>query len=304
MHPGPQDLVVEWMGRSVFSRDGLARGLPSRLFEPKFSDHDRRTAFSVLMCLAPLCESCGTRKVKPKGIFTENDLKVKPIRRWNKRCEHCFSPCPDLSEEQVSAIVGTVLGDFSLDLAHGKARNLRLRGNHCAEQEQWIRHKAEFLDCLCPKITPIINRGYGAGKPAFFFCSKSVPSLKKAYDLVYVDGEKRITKAALEAIGEIGLAWWIADDGTSSGGGSLLICTNCFCKSDVELACDHFSKKYGPCSPKKSGRDEWLVQFEAAARSSVYDILREHTPKSMQYKLEGCRKSRAIRNKRGFRHRS
>lgn len=304
MHPGPQDLVVEWMGRSVFSIDGLARGLPSRMVAGKFTDKDRQSAFSVLNSIAPFCGSCGIRKVSPKGIFSPDDLKTKPIRPWNKRCEHCFSPRPDLTQAQISAIVGTVLGDFSLDLAHGRAKNYRLRGNHCAEQEQWIRHKAKFLDCLCPKITPITNRGYGAGKPAFFFCSKSVPALEAAFNIIYVDGQKRITEEALNRIDEIGLAWWIADDGTAGGGGTLEICTDCFPKSDVENACIFLGRKYGACQPKQHAAGGWRIHIGADARSAMYDAVRVHTPESMLYKLAACRTSRAVRAKRSLRHRS
>jgi hypothetical protein len=112
-----------------------------------------------------------------------------------------------LSEEQVSLILGSLLGDGAMRC---KA-NALIEFNHSAEQRTYVDWKFQQLQTLV-STPPKLRNGNG-GRVAYRFTTRSLPELTPYYKAWYVQGRKVVPQLILTPLT---MAVWFMDDGSKS----------------------------------------------------------------------------------------
>jgi len=187
---------------------------------------------------------------------------------------------PLFNKDQVSALVGTLLGDSSISktgkfvCAHGKT------------QSDYAEHKCELFNSNLrikkknEKITYWID-GLTNEHTRFF------------RQEMYPNGTKEI-KNILPFVDEISLAYWYMDDG-SRRGNSLVLCTDSFTYEEHQLIVDYFKIKFNikseistifnvnPVTKKKTKAHRIYIRSENS--NQFFDIISPYVIESMRYKL-------------------
>lgn len=138
-----------------------------------------------------------------------------------------------LSNEQEQFILGSLLGDLSIDLS-GQMKNAKLCLVHSVKQEELFMKKVEILGefmgnyKLYSQYDNRTNKTYQMWRGN----SKSHKIFNDIYNLLYSNKVKIITQEYLEKINSpIALAFWFMDDGTERG----TIATHCFSEDENKL---------------------------------------------------------------------
>lgn len=112
-----------------------------------------------------------------------------------------------LSEEQVSLIIGSLLGDGAMRC---KA-NALIEFNHSAEQRAYVDWKFQRLITLVS--TPPKLRSGNGGRVAYRFTTRSLPEFTPYYRTWYPQGRKVVPQLTLTPLT---MAVWFMDDGCRS----------------------------------------------------------------------------------------
>lgn len=112
-----------------------------------------------------------------------------------------------LSEEQVSLIIGSLLGDGAMRC---KA-NALIEFNHSAAQRLYVDWKFQQLQTLVS--TPPKLRSGNGGRVAYRFTTRSLPELTPFYRTWYPLGRKVVPQLTLTPLT---MAVWFMDDGCKS----------------------------------------------------------------------------------------
>ena len=238
---------------------------------------------------APFCKcGCG-KKVKPKYFSFKLFIKYRGVTKYRQYLYgHDKFPLywdMELSKYEKQAIYGTLLGDSCLSMSTSKSINPRLSCNHSIKQKLWAEHKASKMQVLSPKLSYVVNRGYG--KELVRLQTSCHPSLKKIYSIVYVNGRKKISEKWLDSIGDVGLAWWICDDG-SGGRNYIRLHTEGFSKQEVEIIFLWMQRKFEAISMLKSKGKYYFINIRKEALRKILLKIKKHIPECMQYKLRNC----------------
>lgn len=112
-----------------------------------------------------------------------------------------------LSKELIEVLLGTVMGDSSLNF---RGISTRLVTEHSVKQSEYVYHLAEIFKCLEPSVNLTKqNTKY----PAISLRTKSYPNLTEFYKSFYKDGKKVIPFELFDNFTERSLAYLIMDDG-------------------------------------------------------------------------------------------
>ena len=112
-----------------------------------------------------------------------------------------------LSEEQVSLIIGSLLGDGAMRC---KA-NALIEFNHSAGQRAYVDWKYQLLQTLV-STPPKLRKGNG-DRVAYRFTTRSLPELTPYYKTWYAHGRKVVPQLVLTPLA---LAVWFMDEGCKS----------------------------------------------------------------------------------------
>jgi hypothetical protein len=143
-----------------------------------------------------------------------------------------------LTSDEEQLILGSLMGDASLDFAHKRASAPRLSMNHGSKQHAYVSFKAQELARLGATVRILKNGGYGA-----FNARLSTPTLeclKPIHELMYTP-KKVITKTLLDKLTYRAWAFWWMDDGSlskTSISGTLSTCS--FSEEDHKLLKSYF----------------------------------------------------------------
>ena len=197
-----------------------------------------------------------------------------------------------MSEEQVNAIMGSLLGDGCLRKCSDRAKGLRW--NHGEKQMEYLQWKYRALSEFArrePYTEP--NPGYGSTWAILEL--RSLGILHSLHTLLYPNGAQRktVTMAYLSEITHpIALAWWFMDDGTRQAGYNTgKICTNGFSQEENELLADWLLYRWGvTCSAQKvkqtNGNDAWHLILPVEGYISLMRLIAPFVPECMAYKTE------------------
>jgi hypothetical protein len=185
----------------------------------------------------------------------------KPRKRKNRNCSHVLSPY------QKEALIGLTLGDISVEKQTPNS-NVRLRFDKSKDKHSdylyFLFDIFKFFTLTGPKSTnrkPDVRTGKTYN--SLVFRTRSLPCFNYLRDLFYPNGVKIIPACGLnisELLTPIALAFWIMDDGScSTHNGVLILCTDSYTSSEVDLLIKVVEDKYGIKSNKALIRpNQWL----------------------------------------------
>jgi hypothetical protein len=210
---------------------------------------------------------------------------MKPRKRTNRNCTHA------LTQYQKEALIGLTLGDLSIEKSTPNS-NVRLR----FDQSKNLRYDYIYFlydifkdfTLTGPKSTnrkPDIRTGkiYNS----LIFKTRMLPCFKYLRDLFYVNGVKTVPLNIGELLTPIGLAFWIMDDGSYSlANGNLILCTDSYTSSEVDLLMKVLKDNFGIYSNKALIRsNQWRIIIPKTLLPKVTDLTLDYMHSSMLYKL-------------------
>ncbi|BAU15110.1 hypothetical protein LEP3755_56670 [Leptolyngbya sp. NIES-3755] len=235
---------------------------------------------------------------KGKGIKTiQSYWKQHPYFEkhglWETRTQSHIAASGHLSSEVLGLIYGTLLGDAAITYPNPHSRYPRLSWTHGETQKDWLRHKAEKLPLLRPKLKEVANGGYG--KISHRCNTICHPELVDVFQIVKSSGtQKRVSEEWLHRITPEGLAWWYMDDGSLSlspqGSSQIQIHTEGFSEPENQLLAEWLTQLGYPTQCKSylraatGTRYYYLWMGAATSRKWVTDLQQFSCP-AMEYKF-------------------
>lgn len=203
-----------------------------------------------------------------------------------------------MSEEQINAIMGSLLGDASLRKSSDHTQSIRW--NHGQVQEDYVIHKYEVLQEFATR-PPFVTENPGYGDFWVVLTLKALPIFHSLYTLMRPEGSERKT-VTVEYLNEIthpiALAWWFMDDGSRGkdrNGGA--ISTNSFSEEEVNLLCQWLTVRWGieakPCMVKHSstGNLSHIILLPRNGYITLANLISPFVPECMQYKVKVVEKT-------------
>jgi len=120
----------------------------------------------------------------------------------------------ELAEEQRQLILGSLMGDMSIQYPNSRSRYPRITVRQSSAQAGYVEWKYSVLKSLVGS-PPRLEKNGGWGSEIVSFNTRSLPCLIPIYNLVKVGKETKFTDAWLSEIDSpIALAAWYLDDGS------------------------------------------------------------------------------------------
>lgn len=207
-----------------------------------------------------------------RGYLRSNDLRI------NKGTP--------LSDFQKAVLVGTLLGDSTLRLAHGTI-NPKLSCMHGIKQKEYCEYKTEIFATIGAKCTyhkrNTVDKRTGIFYEDATLNAPANPQLLEFYHTFYKNDKKRIPISIIQKyFTEASLAFLFMDDGYKTKFG-YSIATNCFKKSDIERFRKFLKSKYGlDCSFQPSNN---LLYIKAKSKERFKTLVSPYMCKCVEYKL-------------------
>jgi len=192
----------------------------------------------------------------------------------------------ELTEEELSIVIGTLLGDSTIRYVHSKCKYPNLSYTHCKQQVEWATWKANKLSRLCSSFkcyqkfcifTQTIDDVY-------CFTGKNLKCLTKLRETFYVNNKKILPIDFLkEHMTELSIYCLMMDDGhydktTNSFG----ISTHCFDKENLVEFCQLLKDKFNLNFSIKKDNSLYLKH---ESNNKMFEILQKYnTCSSMNYK--------------------
>jgi superfamily II DNA or RNA helicase len=180
-----------------------------------------------------------------------------------------------LSEEGRQVILGSSLGDGSIQFGNPKSVGARFVTTHCKEQKEYLNYKYSFLDKLSVPSTPIKSGYTGRQEPR-----NSTRSSPEIAAIGKMPKEKRVSM-----LDWLGLAMWYFDDGSyGRKSGSIATCAATDVVMDALVA--RF-KKLGvkATAHKKRDKRNRLVYITTAGMRIFAEKIARFCPPCLRYKL-------------------
>jgi len=211
-----------------------------------------------------------------------------------------------LSDYSKSIILGSILGDGCLKIYKGY-KNARLSIRHSIIQQDYlmwqINQLTEISGALSealtnPKSLQIQSASGYSKHNKLLYQSKALPELTQLYDLTYKNNKLKIKRSWLNNMTSLSLAIWWLDDGSLIGRKKKgVICTDGFDIKSVNILSNYLYKVWGienrvACIKRLNqrypqGYKEYpRIWIGTIAMRKLIEIIKEHVPESMKYKIE------------------
>lgn len=188
-------------------------------------------------------------------------------------------------------LIGLILGDLSC--VKNRA-NARFRFKQSTIHEDYLRLLYSIFYLFCgsgPKINhakphPKTGKVYSSIE----FTTYRLPCLTELYNLFYINNVKVIPRNIADLLTPIGLAYWIADDGSwNAPGRYVVLCTDSFTLGEVELLITALNTKFlFNCYKVKNGNKkgtQYRIVIPAVSVPRLRELIADDMPCMMKYKL-------------------
>jgi len=113
-----------------------------------------------------------------------------------------------------------------------------------------------------------------------------LPCFNYLWNLFYIDKVKTVPLNIGELLTEVGLAFWIMDDGGLNSNGTLNLHTDSYTLSEVNLLIDVLNHNFNISSRKSLKRPgQWIIVIPKKEVPKVATFTLRHLHLSMYYKL-------------------
>ena len=193
----------------------------------------------------------------------------------------------NLTNEQKSLIVGTLLGDGCLEK---RKKNPRLRIDHAEQQKEYVFWKYGILQDAATREPHILHekdRRSGKTFTRWYFSTKTMPELDFYHQLFYRGKKKIISEELAEHLtNPLSLAVWLMDDGYKRNDcDALRLSTDCFSFEEQVILQNCLDKNFGISSKIHRKGKAWNLYIPQTEMERVRILLHRHIIPSMSYKL-------------------
>lgn len=223
-------------------------------------------------------------------FFGVKEITIKSYRTRGKnagkftRNDYFSEKDLELSNEQEQFILGSLLGDLSIDLTE-QMKNAKLCLVHSVKQEELFMKKVEILGEFMGNYKLYSQYDNRTDKiyQTWRGNSKAHKLFNEVYNLLYPNKIKTITQEYLDKINHpIALAYWFMDDGSECG----TIATNCFSLEEVELLINWLKTKWNIISTKQKNKENYVLHISQKSRLDFERLIFPYIVPSMYYKLK------------------
>ena len=218
-------------------------------------------------------------------------LNIKTISRRKKLSDRESKKLlVELTDVQKDILVGTLLGDASLEL-YGRSINARLRF------DQTFPNHASYLMNLYSNFYNLA----GAGPKVYIrkpdvrtnkvysslqFKTLAYPCLNYFYNLFYKDKKKIIPSNISDWLTARALAYWICDDGSLNSYNQTILCTLAYSYEDLIKLSEALSLNFKLRTRlTKFKSDQWGIVIPVKQEVYLRDIVLPYMHYSMLYKI-------------------
>lgn len=235
----------------------------------------------------------GSNRVASRVIENEKsayngEVPLKETQEsWDNTVGSCANSYMELTERQRAIIVGSLLGDGTIE---SRWATPRLRFGHGIRQKEYLFWKYEELKNLVnrpPRLMHVWHRGMGKTYESWHFSTRSFPALKEFYGHFYESGRKRVPELIQNLlIHPLSLAVWLMDDGYKrSDCNAIRLNTDAFSDSDQYRLVDTVAKNFGvQARIHKKGRYRNLY-IPVRSTKHFIDLAGPYVISNMQYKI-------------------
>ena len=250
----------------------------------RYLKRNKKQTYRVLAGNRVLYPTADHKLYTPNGKKRLSELKIGDLVLVRK---------PEITPNQQQLVLGSLLGDASLQLVESKRKSqqvnkgvrARIRFIHGPKQYGYICWKYQLMQPHA-KTQPQLKPAAGFTKTAAKFSTSC-----DFYDVVssvVVGNQKAPNKDWLDKINNFGLAVWFMDDGSTSNGMARFNSQG-FDKEQNQLLADWLLYKWGlkcrvvPTS--KRGKKLYFLQLGRASTKILAGLIAKYIPPSMRYKL-------------------
>lgn len=188
----------------------------------------------------------------------------------------------ELTEEQRSVLIGTVLGDGGLRY---RGNNCRLHIKHSLKQLSLVNYKWRIFEPIISMKVRCFGQKVGVKNYSFAeFVTLTHPIFTHYYQLFYKNNKKVVTDEVANSIDPLALAVWIMDDGSAEYAG-LSIQTHSFSKAEVSLLIDAIKKNIGIQASKRINKGKYIIYFPFRTLSELKRKLGKYILPEFEYKF-------------------
>ena len=195
-----------------------------------------------------------------------------------------------LTDYHKQALIGLTLGDVSLEKATSNS-NVRLRFDQSISiHSEYIYFLYELFKVYTLSPPKSTNRkpDKRTGKiyNSLIFKTRMLPCFNYLWDLFYIDKVKTIPSNIGDLLTEVGLAFWIMDDGGLGSNGTLNLHTDSYTLTEVNLLIEVLKRNFDintRISIKRPG--QWIIVIPKKEVSKVAEFTIGHMHPSMLYKI-------------------
>lgn len=197
-----------------------------------------------------------------------------------------------MSELQINAVMGSLLGDATFGTASGVGAPIRW--NHSSKQMEYVQYKYQTLQEFATR-QPFIKPNPGYGEYWAILTLKSLGVFRSLHVMMHPNGsrQKSILWGYLTSITHpIALAWWFMDDGwREKGCNRANIATNGFTQEEVELLSNWLKGVWRiPAWPRQvkhssTGKMGWILYLPVEGYVRLCGLAAPYVPECMKYKL-------------------
>lgn len=219
-------------------------------------------------------------QVSPTTIhkYTTNYLKIIPNTKRNQN----FKDCVYLTQDQKEILLGSLLGDMSMEKRY---QNSRFSISHGGKQEKYFDHKCQIFSNFI-KSKSKKDRYDTRTQKSYYSCkahSITNACLNEIYELVYPNNKKKVSINLLNCLSAKSLAYWFMDDGTNKG----VLATNSFSKEECELIQNWLKEKWDISTTLElTHKNQPLIYFTKQGKQKFWELTHMYFIPSMLYKIE------------------
>lgn len=194
-----------------------------------------------------------------------------------------------LTQEQQEVLLGSLLGDMSLDSHWKEARFSISQGG---AQEAYFDYKCQIFNNILGKISKKDRYDKRTNKyyHKYYVRSKTHPYFTKLYQELYFNNIKTITRAYLDKLTPRSLAFWFMADGNNRG----ILATNSFSYSECVLIKEWIKSKFNIDTTLEKQYNnnnlQYLIYIKNSSKNTFYQLVKDYIIPEMQYKFQGWEK--------------
>jgi recombination protein RecA len=188
----------------------------------------------------------------------------------------------DLSPEQRSVLVGTLLGDGCLAL-HG--RHPRLHIKHKEAHKALAEFKYGVFENFISMPLHSFDQKLGDKRfPCVQFASKTNASFMEFYQDFYEDRRKRVPQDIVGRLTPLAIAVWFMDDGAADYAGATFQTHN-FSENEVRLLARALGERYELAVRLRLNKSRWILYVTASQMPILQKIVGPYMLEELKYKL-------------------